>query len=79
MNSRACRAQTIKAAPPLATSIIGNRALPVAVSIGITALETPEELSQTSVPQLLRSADRGLYENKRSRRARAVVGAEARR
>ena len=55
--------------PPL---LIENRPLKVSVSIGITALETSTELAQTSVPQLLRSADRGLYANKRSRRVQGL-------
>ena len=53
--------------PPLT---IHGRPLKISVSIGMTALETANELAQTSVPQLLRSADRGLYVNKRSRRSR---------
>jgi GGDEF domain-containing protein len=35
------------------------------VSIGVTALETPNELAVTSVMELLRAADRCMYLSKR--------------
>jgi two-component system cell cycle response regulator len=47
--------------------------LGITVSIGISALETEQELSEASVLDLLRSADRGLYASKRLGRDRATT------
>ena len=59
-----CVAQKIRrvlAEPPL---IIHERLVKLTVSIGVTALETHRELMNTSVAELLRSADKGLYTSK---------------
>jgi two-component system cell cycle response regulator len=47
--------------------------LGITVSIGISALETQQELREASVLELLRAADRGLYASKRSGRDRATT------
>jgi two-component system cell cycle response regulator len=47
--------------------------LGITVSIGISALETQQELSEASVLNLLRAADRGLYASKRLGRDRATT------
>jgi two-component system cell cycle response regulator len=47
--------------------------LGITVSIGISALETEQELGEASVLELLRAADRGLYASKRSGRDRATT------
>jgi two-component system cell cycle response regulator len=59
----------------LAASTIPTSAGPVAitVSIGISALETEQELAEASVLGLLRAADRGLYASKRLGRDRATT------
>lgn len=43
------------------------------VSIGVTALETPDELAATSVMELLRAADRCMYLSKRRGRDRTTA------
>ncbi len=53
----------IFASPPL---LIHESPLNLSVSIGVTALETHRELSQTSAVELLREVDRQLYASKRS-------------
>jgi two-component system cell cycle response regulator len=59
----------IFASPPL---VVHERPLKVTVSIGVTALETHRELSQTSAVELLRAADRGLYASKQSGKDQAT-------
>lgn len=49
--------------------------LAVTVSMGVTALETPQELCAVSVPELLRTADRYLFKSKQQGRDRATVAA----
>jgi PleD family two-component response regulator len=49
--------------------------LSVTVSMGVTALETAQELSAVSVRELLRAADRFLYTSKHLGRDRATVAA----
>jgi two-component system cell cycle response regulator len=58
----------------LAANTIPTNAGPlgITVSIGISALETEQELSEASVLALLRAADRGLYASKRLGRDRAT-------
>jgi diguanylate cyclase (GGDEF)-like protein len=58
------------AAYPMSTSA---GSLSVTVSMGVTALETAQELSAVSVRELLRAADRFLYTSKRLGRDRATV------
>jgi diguanylate cyclase (GGDEF)-like protein len=48
-------------------------AVAITVSIGVSALETPTELSEASVLELLRATDRGLYASKQSGRDRATT------
>jgi diguanylate cyclase (GGDEF)-like protein len=49
--------------PPI---VIHERPLKVTVSIGVTALETRRDLSNTAPLDLLRAADLALYTSKRS-------------
>jgi two-component system, cell cycle response regulator len=60
------------AAHPISTS---SGPLSVTVSMGVTALETAQELSAVSVSELLRAADRYLYTSKHLGRDRATVTA----
>jgi len=55
------KVREILAAEPIATSA---GALFVTVSIGVTAVETAEEVASDSVVELLRAADRCLYVSK---------------
>jgi diguanylate cyclase (GGDEF)-like protein len=59
----------------LAEGICPSSAGPIraTVSIGATALETPNELAVTSVMELLRAADRCMYLSKRRGRDRATA------
>jgi len=60
------------AAHPISTS---SGPLVVTVSMGVTALETAQELSAVSVSELLRAADRYLFTSKHLGRDRATVAA----
>ena len=58
---------------------LGNQPVPtsagslsVTVSIGVTALETPEEIARTPLVELLRAADRCLYVSKQRGRDRST-------
>jgi len=67
-----CVAQKLRrifASPPL---IIHERPLKMTVSIGVAALETHRELSQTSAVELLRTADHRLYASKQARKDRVA-------
>jgi two-component system cell cycle response regulator len=55
--------------PPL---LIHESPLNITVSIGVTALETRRDLSSTTVMQLLRAADHGLYASKQSGKNRVT-------
>jgi diguanylate cyclase (GGDEF)-like protein len=68
-NCVAQKLQRIFANPPL---VIHERPLEISVSIGVNALETHRDLSQTSAVELLREADRRLYANKQSGRNRVT-------
>jgi two-component system cell cycle response regulator len=57
------RLRMVLSRPPL---IIRERVLEATVSIGVTALETRHELANTSVEELLKVTDEGLYANKQS-------------
>lgn len=73
--SGACRvAERLREA--LATQPIATCAgrLSVTMSIGITALETAADLASTTTRQLLATADRYLYESKKSGRDRVTSG-----
>jgi diguanylate cyclase (GGDEF)-like protein len=66
LTGASCAAQKLRrifASPPL---LIQERPLRITVSIGVTALETHRDLSQTSAADLLRAVDHGLYESKQS-------------
>jgi two-component system, cell cycle response regulator len=74
-----CVAQKLRrlfARPPL---IVHERTLDITVSIGVTALETHRDLSQTSAVELLREADRRLYASKQSGRDRVTSTSMVRR
>ena len=66
------RLREVLAADPISTS---SGPLAVTVSMGVTALETVQELSAISVPELLRAADRNLFASKHLGRDRATVAA----
>ena len=70
--SAAERIRAALAAEPLATS---SGPQVITVSMGVTALETPQELSTVSVQDLLRAADRHLFTSKHLGRDRATVAA----
>jgi two-component system, cell cycle response regulator len=73
-----CVAQKLRrifASPPL---VIHERPLKITVSIGVAAVETHRELSQTSAAELLREADRDLYTSKQSGKAQASATSTAR-
>ena len=64
------RLRVALAAYPMSTS---SGSLAVTVSMGVTALETAQELSAVSVRELLQAADRFLYTSKHLGRDRATV------
>jgi len=64
------RLREVLVANPISTSA---GPLGVTVSMGVTALETAQELSAVSVRELLRAADRYLFKSKRQGRDRATV------
>jgi diguanylate cyclase (GGDEF)-like protein len=66
------RLREVLAAQPISTS---SGPMAVTVSMGVTALETAQELSAVSVPELLRAADRYLFTSKHLGRDRATVAA----
>jgi diguanylate cyclase (GGDEF)-like protein len=66
------RLREILAEHPISTSA---GPMVVTVSMGVTALETAQELSAVSVPELLRAADRYLFTSKHLGRDRATVAA----
>jgi two-component system cell cycle response regulator len=66
----AARLRQALAANPMPTSA---GPLGITVSIGIAALETEQQLRDTSVLKLLRAADRGLHASKRLGNARATT------
>lgn len=70
--SAAERIRAVLAAEPMATS---SGPQVITVSMGVTALETPQELSSVSVQDLLRAADRHLFTSKHLGRDRATVAA----
>jgi two-component system cell cycle response regulator len=73
LNDAICTAERLRQV--LAADTMPTRAGPLAitVSIGICALQTQQELSETSVLDVLRTADRGLYASKRLGRDRATI------
>jgi PleD family two-component response regulator len=66
----AARLREILAAVPISTSA---GPLAVTVSIGVTALETAQELETISIAELPRAADRLLYVSKNLGRDRATA------
>ena len=66
------RLREVLVAHPISTS---SGPLAVTVSMGVTALETAQELSTVSAPELLRAADRFLFTSKHLGRDRATVAA----
>jgi diguanylate cyclase (GGDEF)-like protein len=72
-NGATCVAERLR--QMLAADSVATRlgAVVITVSIGVAALQTQRELSEASVLDLLRAADRGLYASKRSGRDRATV------
>ena len=77
LDGASCVAKKVRevlAAEPIATSA---GALFVTVSIGVTALETPEELAGASTVELLRAADRCLYVSKNLGRDRVTAASAA--
>jgi len=68
------KVRKVLAAEPIATSA---GPLFVTVSIGVTAVETAEELASVSVMELLRAADRCLYESKNLGRDRVTAASAA--
>jgi len=71
-SAAAARLREVLAAHPISTSA---GPLSVTVSMGVTALETAQELSAVSVSELLRAADRYLFTSKHMGRDRATVAA----
>jgi len=59
----------VLATPPL---VIRDRALKMTLSIGVTALETRDEIFDTTAFELLRAADQGLYASKQSGKDQAT-------
>jgi two-component system cell cycle response regulator len=75
LKGASCVAERLRqalAAQPIATC---SGPLSVTVSIGVTALETEQELSVVSVTDLLRAADRCLYASKNQGRDRVTAEA----
>ena len=68
------KVREVLAAEPIATSA---GSLIVTVSIGVTAVETADELASTSVAELLRAADRCLYVSKNLGRDRVTAASAA--
>src|SRR5579863_6844521 len=68
-NCVAEKLRRVFASPPF---LVNEFPLNITVSIGVTALESHRDLSQTSAVELLREADRRLYTGKRAGRNRAV-------
>jgi diguanylate cyclase (GGDEF)-like protein len=66
------RLRDVLASRPIDTS---SGPLAVTVSMGVTALETTPELSEVSVREMLRAADRYLFTSKRLGKNRATVAA----
>jgi len=70
-STAAKRLREVLAAHPISTSA---GPLEVTVSMGVTALETAQELTTVSSAELLRVADRYLYSSKHQGRDRATAG-----
>jgi diguanylate cyclase (GGDEF)-like protein len=68
-NSVAQKLRHVLTEPPL---LIHDRPLKVTVSIGVTALETYREISDTTAFELLNAADKGLYASKQSGKNQAT-------
>jgi diguanylate cyclase (GGDEF)-like protein len=66
----AARLREALAASPVSTS---SGPLAVTVSMGVTSLETPRELLEVTVTELLRAADRYLLQSKQQGKDRATV------
>jgi two-component system cell cycle response regulator len=71
-SAAALRLREVLAAHPISTS---SGPLAITVSMGVTAVETAEELSAVSARDLLRAADRFLFTSKHLGRDRATVAA----
>ena len=66
------RLREVLSTQPISTS---SGSLAVTVSMGVTALETAQELAAVSVRELLRAADRNLFTSKHLGKDRATVAA----
>jgi two-component system cell cycle response regulator len=67
-----CVAQKLRHVLAIPPVVIHDRPLKITLSIGVTALETRSEISDTTAFELLRAADQGLYASKQSGKDQAT-------